>query len=290
MGPRSVSPSALIWRLTQNMMKQQASHSWEKVCVCVAGKPRYIHHRSDCVLAFFGYGAESHLKEIQPSGSREEVTVWGKDGLNPTNFHEAGIGITTSPGGSTRAHMLNLLVKATVLFKNKISQISIMSFPNPCEMKMRCFTQSSSSADILKYQLPASFHSFGKETVQRSTKNPFEFQKTGFSGLLSLPARLWASHLTSQDLIYTRDVEVLQDLRSLLTLEFSGSFLAGDSGFFCLMATICLLGFCCCCWMTVYEQLREEEGKTKTKIKTNDRAICQVPRGGRWRRGLRLLK
>lgn len=84
-----------------------------------------------------------------------------------------------------------------------------MSFPNPCEMKMRCFTQSSSSADILKYQLPASFHSFGKETVQSSTKNPFEFQKTGFSGLLSLPVRLWVSHLTSQDLIYTRNLEVL---------------------------------------------------------------------------------
>jgi len=43
------------------------------------------------------------------------------------------------PGGSTQAHMLNLLVKATVLFKNKISNISIMSLPNPREIKMQFF-------------------------------------------------------------------------------------------------------------------------------------------------------
>jgi hypothetical protein len=118
------------------------------------------------------------LKEPQLIDVRE-VTVWGKDGLNFTNFQGAWrLAAPLPPGGFTQAHMLNLLVKATVLFKNKISKISIMSSPNPREIKMQCFPRPSSYADIFKYQLPVSLPSFRKETVQRSTKNPSEFQKT----------------------------------------------------------------------------------------------------------------
>lgn len=57
--------------------------------------------------------------------------VWGESGLNQPRLALHGAHSIATPGGSTWYHMLNLLVKARVLFKNKISKISIMSFLNP---------------------------------------------------------------------------------------------------------------------------------------------------------------
>lgn len=106
--------------------------------------------------------------------------VWGKNGVNLTNFHGARrLAEPLPPGGSMQAHMLNLLVKARVLFKNKISKISIMSFPNPREIKMQCFPRPSSYADIFKYQLPVSLPSFRKETVRVAQRTHLNSRKPG---------------------------------------------------------------------------------------------------------------
>jgi hypothetical protein len=50
---------------------------------------------------------------------------------------------------------------------------------------MQYFPHSSSYADILKYQLPISLHTFRKKTVTQRKESHWEFKKTGSSSLLN---------------------------------------------------------------------------------------------------------